>query len=1215
MIKGIKGVLSRGRPPNPADPKSTQVQSSTSVSSKSKNAETSSSTSKTGVSSAHTGGTVDMSQGRPRNGVDDAAGSSSMIPTQAEGPQITVTSVDVQVNDAEPFASSTFFSQNVSFAPGNAPQPNISPNEPLPHHDNNGSTNFTSTPQLPKSGQLAINRLKNAPKDVIPVSKIPKRQKSSRFYVTEAANLEKLPSFNEVPPAQRQELFLKKIAQCNTLFDFNDASSDLKGKEVKRQTLTEMLDYINTNRDVITEPMYPAIVNMFATNLFRTIPPQVNPVGEAFDPEEDEPVLELAWPHLQIVYEFFLRFIESPDFNPAIAKRYLDQKFILQLLELFDSEDPRERDFLKTTLHRIYGKFLNLRAFIRRSINNIFFMFIYETERHNGIAELLEILGSIINGFALPLKQEHKTFLSRVLIPLHKAKSLTLYHPQLAYCVVQFLEKDPGLTQEVILGLMKYWPKVNSPKEVMFLNEIEEILDVIDPGEFQKIIRPLFSKIATYPNSSDVKPNQVAERALYYWNNEYIGSLMAENVDVILPIMFPPLYRSSQQHWNKTIHGLVFNALKLFMDVNPKLFEECTEKYKELQQREQEKQRSREELWERLEQQAARRTGGKVAHIPLPPAMTALDPELPPPSHALEIQLQQTPLTHEMEEDIAGVIDTGEISPAGSHVTPTGEPSEAPPLRRKSMIPVDREVLDELRQHKSLDEVMGSADGMGISQPIQDPHDFCALRVFLYVMNGSTSLKRETSVKDQLVETASRLNTDERTRSEADYDAQNDMKEGFLVKDRSFRQQFANLYFVRLSKLKLPLLKAAQSRWSSLPERPQHVAKVLDVQQGELAYIIGTVYMDMPLKPNILNDITKEQWIVAPPPRDKYLSDQDTIALEDESGRIVLTGDRLKYENLVTGVIVAVLGTENSLGEFEVVDVCYAGMADQTPSNSMDAGNVKVFLAAATDLNAFLDQPNYVAFISGLNIGTSDDLELQMLTEFLTGESGTTDEQEKSRAIVRVILAGDSLSPPVKSSDDVRAKKYGYDSTAYDAKPAENLDQLMAELCSTVDLDIMPGPNDPANAHIPQQPIHRAMFRSSSQMSTFHCVTNPYWFGINDILFLGNSGQPIDDIYKYLEGDDRLNMAERTLFWRHMAPTAPDTLWCYPFQDHDPFIMEKSPHVYFIGNQSEFKTSVITGETNQKTRVILVPSFAKTKSIVLLNLSNLECEQVSFRTI
>ncbi|KAH9268917.1 serine/threonine-protein phosphatase 2A regulatory subunit delta isoform [Batrachochytrium salamandrivorans] len=66
--------------------------------------------------------------------------------------------------------------------------------------------------------------------------------------------------------------------------------------------------------------------------------------------KKTKPVLESAWPHLQIVYEFFLRFIESPDFNTNIAKKYIDQHFVLELLDLFDSEDPRERDFLKTTL-------------------------------------------------------------------------------------------------------------------------------------------------------------------------------------------------------------------------------------------------------------------------------------------------------------------------------------------------------------------------------------------------------------------------------------------------------------------------------------------------------------------------------------------------------------------------------------------------------------------------------------------------------------------------------------------------------------------------------------------------------------------------------------------------------------------------------------------------------------------------------------------------
>jgi hypothetical protein len=37
--------------------------------------------------------------------------------------------------------------------------------------------------------------------------------------------------------------------------------------------------------------------------------------------------------------------------------------------------------------------------------------FVFEKPAHNGISELLEILGSIINGFALPLKAEHQNLL------------------------------------------------------------------------------------------------------------------------------------------------------------------------------------------------------------------------------------------------------------------------------------------------------------------------------------------------------------------------------------------------------------------------------------------------------------------------------------------------------------------------------------------------------------------------------------------------------------------------------------------------------------------------------------------------------------------------------------------------------------------------------------------------------------------------------------
>lgn len=112
----------------------------------------------------------------------------------------------------------------------------------------------------------------------------------------------------------------------------------------------------------------------------------------------------------------------------------------------------------------------------------------------------------------------------------------------------------------------------------MFLNELEEILDVIEPAEFQKVMESLFRQIAKCVSSPHF---QVAERALYYWNNEYIMSLITENSTVILPLMFPALYRNSKTHWNKTIHGLIYNALKLFMEMNQKLFDECNTNFKQ----------------------------------------------------------------------------------------------------------------------------------------------------------------------------------------------------------------------------------------------------------------------------------------------------------------------------------------------------------------------------------------------------------------------------------------------------------------------------------------------------------------------------------------------------------------------------------------------------------------------------------------------------------
>jgi len=376
----------------------------------------------------------------------------------------------------------------------------------------------------------------------------------------------------------------------------------------------------------------------------------------------------VSWPHLQYVYEFLLRFVVSNETDPKIVKKYIDTSFLVKLLDLFDSEDPRERDYLKTILHRIYGKFMPYRAFIRKSINSIFYRFIYETERHNGIAELLEILGSIINGFALPLKDEHKQFLLKALLPLHKVHHVSMYHQQLSYCVTQFVEKDPQLAEAVLSHILQYWPRTFSAKEVLYLNEVEEILEMVQGAEFQPIIKPLFTRIALCVGSPHF---QVAERALFLWNNEYIVSLIAQHRKEVLPLVFEALYTNSRAHWNSTVHGLTCNVVKLFMEMDAQLFDDCSNEYREEQEKAEETQAKKDADWKKIEEAAERN-----------PLFAKVKPRLLPTSslaYAMRPMAQKgAALFDDTVVDLATAF-------SGVSLQPTTEA-----LKRKSMIPAGK---------------------------------------------------------------------------------------------------------------------------------------------------------------------------------------------------------------------------------------------------------------------------------------------------------------------------------------------------------------------------------------------------------------------------------------------------------------------------------------------------------------------------------------------
>ncbi|CAN0015862.1 unnamed protein product [Pylaiella littoralis] len=432
--------------------------------------------------------------------------------------------------------------------------------------------------------------------------------RSNEYTYVRQEFMKELPFLRETPQHQREALFQQKLKLCTVVFDMTDPMENARDKEVKRCTLLELVEYINSahGQQIFTPAVMPNVIAMVKANICRALPPQ----PDDCDPDKDEPLLEEAWPHLQVVYEFLVRFVVSSEVDAKQAKQYVDQALCLQLVDLFDSEDPRERDYLKTILHRVYGKFMMHRAFIRRAVGNAFLRFVYECPRHNGIGELLEILGSIVNGFATPLKKEHVDFLQVCLLPLHTPTMVNMYHQQLSYCVVQYVEKEADTATHILKSLIRFWPWRSSSKQVIFLNELEEVLELLmGPHQITEVEEPLFNLLARCISSDHF---QVAERALFLWNNEHlvtVGVLSMQYPNSLLPVIYGPLTDRSTRHWNTTVEGLAHNVLRMYNEQDATTFERCHQQHVAEEEERGRRRKRADAHWVLLEEMAQLKAG------------------------------------------------------------------------------------------------------------------------------------------------------------------------------------------------------------------------------------------------------------------------------------------------------------------------------------------------------------------------------------------------------------------------------------------------------------------------------------------------------------------------------------------------------------------------------------------------------------------------------
>lgn len=416
------------------------------------------------------------------------------------------------------------------------------------------------------------------------------------------------------------------------------------------------------------------------------------------------------------------------------------------------------------------------------------------------------------------------------------------------------------------------------------------------------------------------------------------------------------------------------------------------------------------------------------------------------------------------------------------------------------------------------------------------------------------------------------------------------LSDRFQKQTKDFNKQYCNIYNVRLQKMQALLKSRILNKWGGT----YPVCELHKVSESEYpkCVVIGTLFKDQKLKPSVLKQLAEANSLVPQPIYTHFTDESDSLFLEDNLQRYQIYGC-LQKDELVTGITLALLGSDMGNGKFNVEDYCFAGFQTQIE-------------------RPLLEEDLIVVFISGLDLVHIEktSLVLRLFVNWITGL--IPDIGDVPAKVIRLVIAGNStrtVHEKIKPTNALTSRRTEMPEVIESVKL---LDSLLLELVQVVDVDLMPGEHDPSNHIMPQQPMHQCMFPKSIAFKSLNQVSNPYECEVGGVKIFGNSGQPVMNVLGFCNIPTPVDVLEYFLKWSHTAPTAPDTLGCYPFYKSDPFVIESCPHVMFVGNQSAFDTKVVTGEDGQVVRLISVPEFASTSTIVVLNLKSLECYPMSF---
>lgn len=360
---------------------------------------------------------------------------------------------------------------------------------------------------------------------------------------------------------ERDDLFRQKCKICRQKCDFGNRQLVMAKEDTLHEILTtlkiESIQFANNIEN------WNAVISMIAFHIFRTpdpIPPEWFGFLDFYC--LTDVIHEESWVHNSIIYDIAIEWIKRMKVDSK-EKFILAGDLVKLCVFLCRTTDDREQEKLALLFSAIYEHVPRIRSFAWDVVSLALTRILHDDEPFTSAKPILKAMSGIIAGLKKPLNEKYLPFWHEVLLPLHRCEYMTYFAQELFICVAQMLEKEHSLVIDVYKTLVKYWPRLQPPKQMLFIDEIAYFSSFIDEECIEQCIRIVFPQLLRSLTSCHAP---ISEKILSMWEiNDFVW-LVTMSPSITYPMIIPKLLETGKTYWHpemRILSAAVLNTMQL----------------------------------------------------------------------------------------------------------------------------------------------------------------------------------------------------------------------------------------------------------------------------------------------------------------------------------------------------------------------------------------------------------------------------------------------------------------------------------------------------------------------------------------------------------------------------------------------------------------------------------------------------------------------------